>query len=446
MKKRSDPTAQTQMLQRELREIFKVDRKFPDRLASHESSSVEFKESFNFKAFSRYAKTMAAYANCKGGLIIFGVKNNPRTFPGLVDKKLEAFSSLDPERVTTALNDNFAPEIRWKHGTHTFKGRNFGYIYTFEAAEKPVIASRNFGEDVSEGAIYYRYGGKTQLIRFPELRQIMDEVKEREQRLWIRQIVRIAKVGIRNVGIFDFKTGMTTDMNGRSFLLDESVLGKIAFIKEGEFSEVKGKPTLRVIGDVEGVNMATVGTRVERVQGIGTANIICDFLQQKKISDGMAYVRQICRENSATLPCYYYIFKSGKSIGEALKEIKAEISRAYAKDMLINRLEKGKLSSKKYALTGSSKAAVRKSFTDAILSGKVPESLLKGEKGILRFFEAVLNMTSAQVAQSEKLIREKLYDVYVAEYETMESSMSSWFRRTVCWVDESLYLHRCKEV
>ena len=198
MKKRSDPTAQTQMLQRELREIFKVDRKFPDRLASHESSSVEFKESFNFKAFSRYAKTMAAYANCKGGLIIFGVKNNPRTFPGLVDKKLEAFSSLDPERVTTALNDNFAPEIRWKHGTHTFKGRNFGYIYTFEAAEKPVIASRNFGEDVSEGAIYYRYGGKTQLIRFPELRQIMDEVKERlkknAQNLYVTKAYIIQKL------------------------------------------------------------------------------------------------------------------------------------------------------------------------------------------------------------------------------------------------------------
>ena len=35
---------------RELREIFKVDRKFPDRLASRESSSVEFKESFSFKA------------------------------------------------------------------------------------------------------------------------------------------------------------------------------------------------------------------------------------------------------------------------------------------------------------------------------------------------------------------------------------------------------------
>ena len=35
---------------KELREAFKVDRKFPDRLASRESSSVEFKESFNLKS------------------------------------------------------------------------------------------------------------------------------------------------------------------------------------------------------------------------------------------------------------------------------------------------------------------------------------------------------------------------------------------------------------
>ena len=39
---------------RELRETFKVDRKFSDRLASRESSSVEFKESFSFKAINAF--------------------------------------------------------------------------------------------------------------------------------------------------------------------------------------------------------------------------------------------------------------------------------------------------------------------------------------------------------------------------------------------------------
>ena len=49
-------------------------------LKSRESNTVEFKENFNASNTSKYAKTMAAFANNKGGYIIFGITDRPRTW------------------------------------------------------------------------------------------------------------------------------------------------------------------------------------------------------------------------------------------------------------------------------------------------------------------------------------------------------------------------------
>ena len=69
--------------QENLNNIFKVSAKYPDRLNSRESSWLEFKEKFSFGSLSKYAKTMAAFANTQGGYIVFGVKNQPHRMVGI---------------------------------------------------------------------------------------------------------------------------------------------------------------------------------------------------------------------------------------------------------------------------------------------------------------------------------------------------------------------------
>ena len=64
-------------------------------LKSRESNTIEFKESFNKGNTAKYAKTMAAYANNRGGYIIFGVKDNPRTVVGLTNNN---FDNLNQEQ------------------------------------------------------------------------------------------------------------------------------------------------------------------------------------------------------------------------------------------------------------------------------------------------------------------------------------------------------------
>ena len=72
-----------------LGKVFKCNTSNPYKLISRESSTLEFKESFNASALYKYAKTMAAFANKDGGYIIFGVKDKPRTVVGLNNDTFE---------------------------------------------------------------------------------------------------------------------------------------------------------------------------------------------------------------------------------------------------------------------------------------------------------------------------------------------------------------------
>src|ERR1035441_799185 len=94
-----------------LEDIFKFDSDNAMRLASRESSRLDFKESFNLGSADEYARTMAAFANTAGGYLVFGVKDKPRTLIGL---KSDNFDGVDPAKVTQALNERFAPEIHWE--------------------------------------------------------------------------------------------------------------------------------------------------------------------------------------------------------------------------------------------------------------------------------------------------------------------------------------------
>ena len=80
------------------------------RLRSRESTTLELKESFGFKSLAKYLKTISAFANNQGGLIIFGVTDNPRTLKGIDQEK---FEQIKIEQISTYLSEYFSPEIVW---------------------------------------------------------------------------------------------------------------------------------------------------------------------------------------------------------------------------------------------------------------------------------------------------------------------------------------------
>lgn len=222
-------------------------------IKSRESSSLEFKESFNFSNMDDYAKTMAAFANNKGGIIIFGVKDNPRIPIGIQKEK---FDNIKQEKVTGYLIEYFSPEIEWDIGITEVDGKYFGYIYAHEAYNKPIVCKKNNG-DLKSGEIYYRYRGQSRKIEFSELRKIIDEIRENEKRLWMEHIEKIAQIGPQNIAFIDLIRGSieTQKLNGSKLIIDRSLLDdlkkNVKFVEEGKFSEKEGAPTLKLIGEIQ---------------------------------------------------------------------------------------------------------------------------------------------------------------------------------------------------
>lgn len=231
-------------------------------LKSRESNTVEFKESFNKANTAKYAKTMAAFANNRGGYIIFGVKDNPRSIIGL---KNNNFDNLSQEAFSDAINALFAPAMDWDCGIFTIDiptsdgtitTYKIGWLYTAEAEYKPIIAQKvNEGEHISSGDVFYRYRGRSEKIKYAEMSRIIDEraTKEREGLLRLFEVIRESNTA--NLGIVNYNNGRISTPYGVDVTFERrliaQVLKKAKFIKEGSFHETEGIPVIKVTGNID---------------------------------------------------------------------------------------------------------------------------------------------------------------------------------------------------
>jgi predicted HTH transcriptional regulator len=179
-------------------------------LFHRESQNLEFKESFNLAGLADYYRDFAAFANNKGGYLIFGVKDRPkRELVGLSEKATKQFDKLDPEMVSGHLLDIFSSEIVWEHEIYFFNDMYFGVFYIHESTLKPVISKKDEGKDqvLKNGEIYYRYGGRTQKIQYGELESIINKRIEQNNNQWLDLVQKIGKSGPQNAAILDSERG-----------------------------------------------------------------------------------------------------------------------------------------------------------------------------------------------------------------------------------------------
>lgn len=229
--------------------IFKFHSKIPEKITSRESSWLEFKESFNWMTKEKYVKSMVAFANNKGGFLVFGVTNNPRYLRGLRGKN---FEETDEAKITGYLNSVFSPEVNFKKFVLTVKGKKVGLIYTHQSINKPIVCIKG-GGIIKEAEIYYRYNARSDKIKYPELLFLLREIREQEQKNWMDHFEKISKIGTSNAAVLDVARGQISGQGG-TLVIDKKLIPKLKFIKEGNFKE-KGLPTLKLIGDVKPVSI-----------------------------------------------------------------------------------------------------------------------------------------------------------------------------------------------
>ena len=237
-------------------ELFKLDA--AGRYIYHrESKNVEFKQNFNHAGWDEYLRNFSAFANNNGGYIVFGVKDKPKEPLGLRDESAKMFDDIDEELISGEINKIFSPAIQWEKYLVEVYGKYFAVIYVYEGAIKPVIAKHDEG-NIKNGEIYYRYAGRTQKIEYGELNEIIENrIKQNTDQL-VSLIDKITKIGPSNAAVLDAERGIVEKDKDNILILDEELIPKIKFIKEGEFSEKKGATTLRLVGDVHPVDQVEI--------------------------------------------------------------------------------------------------------------------------------------------------------------------------------------------
>lgn len=425
--------------QETLNEIFKISPLKPDRVISRECSWLEFKESFGWTSLPKYMKTFAAFANAKGGYIVFGIANSPHILKGLKGNNLLSFEELQPEIMSKRLNDHFLPEIEWDVHQYELHENIYGMLYIHESNHKPVICCKDSGKELKESDIYYRYRGRSERIRYPELRSLLEAMREQEQKIWMQHVANISRIGVRDAGIFDLQTGQVTGSGG-SFLIDESLLSQLAFIKEGEFSEVKGKPALKLIGNVEpinGVSSTIFKKQIIKTKGIRIGDIVLSFLNKENVLEPKEFIKQICFETTANLPCYYYIHKAGMTHPDAVEMLNGVVSRSNSKTKLIKRISE-ETTHKMELSTGDSSAVTKKrNYLKQLIDNCVDKSL--SNENFTYCLQAIRLLTPEEVSKHDVYLRELLKNWFNKHYASAKGPVADNIRRAICWLDEAMY-------
>lgn len=234
-------------------------------LFHRENQSLEFKENFNYAGLAEYLRDFVAFANNKGGYLIFGVKDRPkRILAGMSEKSIEMFDKIDPELISGSILNLFSQNIDYTFDSFEINSKKYGVFYVYESNDKPIICKNGEGKDqeLKDGEIYFRYSGRTQKIQAGELERIINERIERNNKNWLSLIEKIGKAGPQNAAILDTEKGIIENNDSQVLIVDESLVSKMNWIREGSFSEKEGAKTLRLIGEV------VPGTQIEVIKRI----------------------------------------------------------------------------------------------------------------------------------------------------------------------------------
>ncbi len=301
--------------------ILRVNRKRLNCLLKDENDLFEAKETFHPSGgqFAKYAKTAAGFANSGGGYIVFGVKNDSLELVGLADQR---FLKTDKAELAQRFDKYLAPSIHWDRTTCDISGKRLGVLYIYSSLRKPIV-SRYEADGLRDGAVYFRYIGETREARSAELEEILSARDRRAADELAKLVTRVSSIGAQNVGLLDIDSGTVEGPRG-AFVIDENILPKLNFIREGDFALKKGAPTLRLIGDVEPVERARIKPIIVSGRAISEHDIVRDFVQQVIQFEPREYIRIQLHLQYKILPIFFFAWKAQIGSEEVISMIMAE--------------------------------------------------------------------------------------------------------------------------
>lgn len=304
-------------------------------LTEGETANQECKESCDSKKLSPIIRAIAGLANNKGGFLYIGVKNDGLRVVGMADK---SFTQMDVATLADKLKTFVTPTPSFTKFDIEVGGLQVGVVAVDQHKHRPIVVCRD-GDGLEDGSILFRYPGQTSRIKFGDLFALLNERDKAVRQELLSSASRLSEIGPDRALILDTASG-TIDVGQNTVVIDEDLANRLEFIREGEFQEKDGAPTLRLIGDVQPVKFD--GKVVERVEprALTPEMVLRAYLRRESVKGPLEYVKLSALIQRQWLPLFYFVWLSGGGNDAAVAVLK-KTQAAYtpSKQSALDRLQ-----------------------------------------------------------------------------------------------------------
>lgn len=308
-------------------------------LTEGETADQECKETCDPKKLSPIIRAIAGLANNKGGFLFIGVKNDGLCVVGMPDNR---FTEMDAATLTNKLKNFVTPTPSFTKFDIEIGGYQVGVIAVDQHGHRPIVVCRD-GEGLEDGSILFRYPGQTSRIKFGDLFTLLSERDKAVRQDLLSSASRLSEIGPDKALILDTASG-TMDIGHNTVVIDEELADRLEFIREGEFDEREGAPTLKLVGDVRSVKFDGKVVELVEPRALTPEMVLQAFLRKEIVKAPLEYVKVSALIQRQWLPLHYFARLSGGGIDAAIAVLK-KTQAAYtpSKQKALDRLQ-GRLS------------------------------------------------------------------------------------------------------
>ncbi|MFN4010354.1 MAG: helix-turn-helix domain-containing protein [Pannonibacter sp.] len=285
-------------------------------LADGETSEQECKAEFDRKKLTPLIKAIAALANNRGGFLFVGVTNDGCRVTGLPD---DSFAKLDIAALSDAVKTYLTPTPVFTKHELDVAGHHVGVIHVEKQSLPPVIVKRD-GDGLQESAILYRYPGQSGRIKPDDLLALLQERDRAAEERLLAVASRVSSIGTGKALVIDTEVGVI-EAGQSQITIDRKLADELTFIREGEFQEKDGAPTLRLLGEVRTVDAA--GEVRERIEprNLTAEGVLRAFLNRERVHAPLEYALYSAHSQRQWLPLFYFVSASEMSTEDVAEKL-----------------------------------------------------------------------------------------------------------------------------
>lgn len=435
----------------------------------HENDQIEFKKSLvaNKQSINKsYLKTIAGFANHKGGWMIFGVEPDENEVIGIKAK----YNNLDNVVVSTSIREGIDGTFGYDFFTAKIKNKVIGFLKIEKALNPPVIVKQNHqenGVNLQTGDIFYRYSAQTARISATDLHHIIDEEISKKSKAFLSKVQQIIKIGTENTALLNTNTGeIDADKSNVKLILSEDILSKINLIEEGKIVKKDGAPAYVVKGNIESIIQPTKIIEKQVTTGIRAKDYYSCFFSFR-CPNPKVYLKELLYRETHYYPIYFFMQKAKLTVEETIKFLESinehEVKNNIKKN-LIERLRLGDVYTElgalidsidedqvleiediqsqindiadEYNLKGKRDKTIIRTIIVNMLRKKIPIPIEIIEFSPIEVIQAFSHLEDSFIKKNKQFVLNELQKVY----STINcSNCASYFRKILCLYDYVLF-------